>query len=209
MNPNTPQWESQFGAAYAVPDEIAKAPILTDESWHNDVSPKFSTQARPVKGALTRLCLWVDHIDANERETGPETPRFRVCSEVYDAGTWQDDQPAPMLSTEDAAEALRKAEKFLADNPAPPMPEAEPLARDFAAVLKEWLTPEEMAETIKRNDAETDDMVCHSHDFCDANMAMDAAFAKAGIEVDCQNQEQADRWSEAWDIAKAAKFWAA
>jgi hypothetical protein len=48
----------------------------------------------------------------------------------------------------------------------------------FAATLRGWLTPEEFAEMKRRN--ETDpayaNLSCASHDFCDANMAMDIAW---------------------------------
>lgn len=51
-----------------------------------------------------------------------------------------------------------------------------PLANAFVAVLRTWLTPEQMAQVKRRNALRDSDFVCHSHDFCDANMAMHEAF---------------------------------
>ncbi len=55
---------------------------------------------------------------------------------------------------------------------------ARRVAVAFKAVLTEWLTADEMAAVTARNRAEVNPHVCHSHDFCDANMAMDEAFRK-------------------------------
>jgi hypothetical protein len=55
-------------------------------------------------------------------------------------------------------------------------PTPRQLAEAFVAVLREWLTPEQFDEVCRRNAVQTDRLVCHSHDFCDANMAMYAAF---------------------------------
>lgn len=84
---------------------------------------------------------------------------------------------------------------------------AEGCAKRFAEILKTWLTPQQMAEVVKRNDAQENPGVCHSNDFCDANMAMAEAFEKFGIVVDPQDDDHAAKWSEAWDIAKQNAFW--
>lgn len=88
------------------------------------------------------------------------------------------------------------------------------IAHLFATELKEYLTKEEMVEVIKRNELEKDSNVCHSHDFCDANMAMDSAMSKHGLEIidESVNPEgfrhYAEIWNAAWSIAKQNKFWA-
>ena len=101
----------------------------------------------------------------------------------------------------------------------------EILAREFSATLREWLRPDELAEVVDRNRAETDSYICHSHDFCDANMAMFQAMettlnispdsiwvaetiAKEANEA-IQNAETAPlmtAWNEAWEIAKRNEF---
>lgn len=53
------------------------------------------------------------------------------------------------------------------------------LSDAFAAVLRKWLAAAEFAEVRRLNSADpahADNSVCHSHDYCDANMAMVEAF---------------------------------
>jgi hypothetical protein len=71
----TRQWALEFGKSWGVPDEIDRLVIdgkLTDQSWHNDMVPKFERQI-----GLTLFTLYVDHVIASEREY-PENPRFGV-----------------------------------------------------------------------------------------------------------------------------------
>jgi hypothetical protein len=90
------------------------------------------------------------------------------------------------------------------------------LATAFSHVLHEWIG-DRMAEVVKLNGAETMEGVCHSHDFCDANMAMDAAFERAfGYSpLDDEQRDEADGgmsvanmelWNAAWDLAKDKGF---
>jgi len=88
------------------------------------------------------------------------------------------------------------------------------IAREFCLVIREWLSKEQMLLVVERNDAESSKAsVCHTHDFCDANMAMDAAFKHLGVDPlpDDSGMTKAvvDLWNEAWSLAKAAKFDAA
>lgn len=80
------------------------------------------------------------------------------------------------------------------------------VATRFVEVLEEWLSPEEMAEVRERNADEDDKLVCHSHDFCDANMAMLEAIEEVCnvTAADVCGQIDADTalWSAAWDLAK-------
>jgi hypothetical protein len=91
------------------------------------------------------------------------------------------------------------------------------LAREFSRVLTEWLTPAEMADVNAKNAAEYNPIICHSHDYCDANMAMDEAFSRAfGYSPlddahrdpadDGMTAENVDLINSAWDIAKALEF---
>jgi hypothetical protein len=86
------------------------------------------------------------------------------------------------------------------------MTQATQIAQRFAADLKAALTPDEFAEVLKRNTAETVPGICHSHDFVDANMVMQPAWeAVVGrpMVMDESDQAEADRrlWNEAWDHA--------
>lgn len=84
---------------------------------------------------------------------------------------------------------------------------AQELANQFILVLSEWLSADELAEVNRRNAAESMIDVCHSHDFCDANVAMDEAFrAVVGRSVDGDNEDDCRLWNEAWDIAKKQSF---
>lgn len=96
------------------------------------------------------------------------------------------------------------------------------LAAEFCKVLREWLSAEEMAEVVKRNQAEEDKNICASHDFCDANEAMDEAFKRlTGAsacetrtdtnegdckQASCMTDETLDLWNGAWSLAKQAEF---
>ena len=84
---------------------------------------------------------------------------------------------------------------------------AEALADEFSHVLRNWLTADEMAKVIERNRAQTNPIICHSHDFCDANMAMDEAFTLLmGRSSDAADGHDARLWNEAWEIAKRNEF---
>ena len=88
------------------------------------------------------------------------------------------------------------------------------LAERFAAILRDELGPKTFAEIKRRN--ETDPAYatsCASHDFCDANMVMDAAFRDVlgrGPVMDEEGrdaEEDADiaLWNAAWEFAR--KHW--
>jgi len=69
-------------------------------------------------------------------------------------------------------------------------------------VLRAWLKPWQWKEMRKRNAEEPSPLVCHSHDFCDANMAMEAAWESFDLpSINADDQAQADLWNAAWNIA--------
>lgn len=83
----------------------------------------------------------------------------------------------------------------------------EQLARAFSAQLLADIGEDKLKEVNALNDADKDVYGCHSHDFCDANMSMDAAFTKViGHETDVSSQSDTDIWNAAWTIAKENKF---
>lgn len=79
--------------------------------------------------------------------------------------------------------------------------DTDKLAEEFIGALKQWLTADEWAEMCAENATEEDNAICHSHDYCDANMAMQAAFESIGIKVDVDDDAQASAWNTAWNKA--------
>lgn len=82
------------------------------------------------------------------------------------------------------------------------------LAAAFTRELRKDVCPAKMAEIARRNAAENDSGICHSHDFIDANDVMYAAFMAATgrdpLGDDCpMTQADADLWNAAWAAAKA------
>ena len=82
-----------------------------------------------------------------------------------------------------------------------PLPDnaADVIAQRFVTVLRAWLDADEWDLMGDRNAVETDPGVCHSHDFCDANMAMCEAFESVtGKTPDGDNEAEATLWGTAW-----------
>lgn len=84
------------------------------------------------------------------------------------------------------------------------------VAEAFVHVLRQWLTADEFAEMKRLNATDPDysSGACASHNYCDANMAMDAAFKQVlgrepnvvgegpDVEADCK------LWHDAWNLAR-------
>lgn len=92
------------------------------------------------------------------------------------------------------------------------------LAKEFSAVLKEWIGTINLRKVIDTNRADITASWCASHDYCDANMAMDAAFTKImgrefiffndeHPETEQQNGEDTDLMNAAWTLAKENDFY--
>lgn len=83
------------------------------------------------------------------------------------------------------------------------------LAQLFSEKLRAALSEIDMLEAIRRNHAEgVDSMVCHTHDFCDANVYMGEAWEEFfGQAPDVSSDSDAAIWNEAWTIAKANAFY--
>ena len=84
-------------------------------------------------------------------------------------------------------------------------PNARQLAIVFAARLRLELGAETFTEMQARNALEAyQHDACASHDFCDANMVMAAAWrGLTGAEFDPESSAQTALFNSAWDIAKA------
>ena len=88
------------------------------------------------------------------------------------------------------------------------------LAKLFSKILIEELGEEKMRETIARNKATNNVMICHSHDFCDANMVMLEAWCKLNppntVDGECDGffvDDTYDLVNIAWHEAKANNFY--
>lgn len=78
------------------------------------------------------------------------------------------------------------------------------LATAFVGVLHDWLTDEEFEEVRRRNREGYEDSAyaCASHDFCDANLAMEEAWLKVlGRSPDLDDQDDTKTWNAAWELA--------
>lgn len=157
----------------------------TDQSWAEEQCPAFNT-------ADGRFAVWVDYADAAAREF-PESKRF-TAKALDDGGGLA--EGGPVINTDDWSELL-----------------AFVLGDGFAAVLRQWLDADEIAMVRSRNATPeySEGGSCASHDFCDANMAMDAAFKKvlgrnSDIEDLPDGSESPDiaLWNAAWPIGLAA-----
>lgn len=79
------------------------------------------------------------------------------------------------------------------------------LAQEFATILASWLGPVAFKEMVARQDPESP--FCASHDFCDANMAMQEAFTKLHARnSDTNSTDDVGLINAAWFVARGANF---
>jgi hypothetical protein len=91
--------------------------------------------------------------------------------------------------------------------------EVNRLARAFTAHVRAFFVEGDdvggmFATVLERNRAEENPTICHTHDFCDANILMSNAWEETFPHepFSPQNTFHAELWSEAWQQAKAAEF---
>ena len=78
------------------------------------------------------------------------------------------------------------------------------VATRFAALLLDDIGEAKMLEVKARNATESSPDVCHSHDFCDANMVMADAFqAETGRPIDIDSDADLKTWNDAWAMFHA------
>ena len=80
------------------------------------------------------------------------------------------------------------------------------LAAEFARRLRRDLGLRKLAVVVKRNAAETNPSVCHSHDFCDANEVMRTALEALGLDPVATHEARPGLWVAAWDLARRRGF---
>lgn len=76
------------------------------------------------------------------------------------------------------------------------------IAHRFAQNLLHDIGMNNMREVIARNAVEPNLAICHSHDFCDANMPMLDAFQEIfGVDLNVDEPFHCILWGEAWSHA--------
>ncbi len=81
------------------------------------------------------------------------------------------------------------------------------LSIEFSKILREWLGAEVIQQINKLNETEDNLSICHSHDFCDANLAMAEAFEKVhGEKPEINSDKSIEKWNSAWKEAILNKF---
>lgn len=81
------------------------------------------------------------------------------------------------------------------------------VAHAFVRQLLADIGEADFKEVLRKQREEPIEGVCHSHDYCDANMTMDAAMASVGVvalpeDEDGMSDAVVDLWNAAWDHAK-------
>lgn len=77
------------------------------------------------------------------------------------------------------------------------------LSSEFSRILREWLSPDELAEINQRNSTSEYSGCCASHDFCDPNQAMVEALEMFGLDF---HPRLCGLVNEAWGIASRSRF---
>lgn len=182
--PLLPLWQRQF-SDYPRGDMPAIPAGWIDTSWHNDTSPSFQVATGPMGEPVQ---IWIDHPDRAQREV-PGIARFLLTRRG------PDDDMEEIHAGEDWNDALEHASR-------------ERLACAFARGLMQELTPAQWRAMRLANRINAD-FVCASHDHCDANMVMLAAWEaeRAPMLASAQRAagigEDIEHANATWTIAKA------
>ena len=82
------------------------------------------------------------------------------------------------------------------------------IARQFSGRIQTAISADQFKTVVELNLQETNQDVCHSHDFVDADVIMLEAFASVLDECDLQNEDDLELLNVAWTIAREANFYA-
>jgi hypothetical protein len=92
----------------------------------------------------------------------------------------------------------------------PRHPKVSSLGNKFIEIIQSWLTDDELAQVDTINESGQSDNSCATHEFCDSNMAMlaawqsfDPSFMGDGDEreIPHMSPDEVDTWNEAWEYA--------
>ena len=181
---HAPRWHAEF-PTYAFADMPALPRAWEDVSWHNDACPCFVVAG--VNGG-EMLRAWVDYRDPNNRDNGPDMPRFLLQWDTFDGSAGR-----VVYEGEDVAKLIAFGQ-------------LEALAYRFAMGLRrELLATEWQALRIANRSSAPGG--CNANDYCDANMVMLAAFTEiTGRDPLATGDGFADAdmaaFNDAWDIAR-------
>ena len=87
------------------------------------------------------------------------------------------------------------------------LPTTGAVAKAFVDQLRKDISAEEFAQVVALQKSTPLEGVCYSHDFCDANMTMDAALESLGVQAlpdtdEGMSDEVCALWNASWDKAK-------
>jgi hypothetical protein len=156
-----------------------------DDSYRGDVSPKLAND---------EFVVFVDFADEGAREMGGEMLTVYKRTDTDSLETCLFSTDLPEMVVEHFAKYYDESGLCLWG------PKAIALRFDYR--LRDELGDEEYQEVLKRNRTASEG-VCHSHDFCDANMVMEEALIDVlgSCEV-MDNDEHTELWNKAWDFWK-------
>lgn len=78
------------------------------------------------------------------------------------------------------------------------------MAQSFSKKLVDNHRAEQIIDIIISNRHEDNVGVCHSHDYCDANMLMLEVFEENNLSIEDESNHAL--WNEVWDLAKKNEF---
>ena len=80
------------------------------------------------------------------------------------------------------------------------------VSKRFSELIREELTSD-LSKAIVLNRDETDEFICHTQDFCDANMLMDQAIMEVlGRKFNLHASLDLHIWDRAWHLSKINEF---
>lgn len=175
--------------------------------------PQSGTEAGR-RATITETCTYEVELPAHVNEENWEA--WFCAQDIHTFPVTVQDREIDM----DLPSAATAAAAAAAAPPSFQLPSPEQLARTFSAHLLAAVGPADLAEAARRNATETDPGTCHSHDFCDANVMMAAAFQElTGVDPGDTNpaldgrhmpgmaDEVGALWTAAWTLAKTQRFY--
>jgi hypothetical protein len=165
-----------------------------DVSWHNNECPSFRNEKLGID-------LWINFLN---REDGYKN---YAVDNIDKEGEYKN-TPLCTNHISDVNAYIAKRERAHAKKLKAFHDKAIKVAKAFSKKLRGYLSYDQMKDVVSLNNADKDKSVCHSHDFCDANMFMADGFKavtgrlpELNVEADC------DLFNAAWTIAKNNGFY--